>query len=581
MNKKPGCVHAEQCVEDSEHKGADQGGNKVGSKVAGQADSKAGDKARPLPAVAIRGYSFAYPAGAGEGEFNEKVLDAVDLRVEQGAFCVLVGATGSGKTTLLRSLKPELAPVGQATGSIEVLGYTLRAGSSNRPANPNSNPSANSGSNHSANPITPFESAQFIGYVMQDPAAQIVCDTVWHELAFGLENLGTDPDQMRRRVAETAHFFGIEPWVRSKTEDLSGGQKQLVNLAAVLALRPRLLLLDEPTAQLDPNAVKQFLFMLSRVNRELGITVIMATHSPEDVRAYATQRIDLGNPGQPGTFSQAKAALAPYFTQRCAQLAAAQPALEARDVHFRFDRHAPWVLRGVDFQVKRGSVHALVGGNGCGKTTLLRCLAGVLAPQRGRIRNAQADSQALLPQDPKALLVCDTVLEELTEWASRCGYGQAEAQDMAHRFALGDQLSRHPFDLSGGQQQKLAIAKLLLAKPEMLFLDEPTKGLDPASCADLSNIVKGLAQEGKTIVLVTHDLDFAFATADEVSMLFDGQLACTEPVQDFFANNLIYRPNAESRLFGLIAQSDAAQNAEPMQGQGEIESKSEGVDHGE
>lgn len=504
----------------------------------------------PVPAVRVSGYSFAYPSEEGDCRESCAVLNNVNLRVEQGAFCVFVGATGSGKTTLLRSLKPELAPVGESSGDIFVLGCALKPHKASCAADHPVNQPVDS----AASSITPLESAQLIGYVMQDPAAQIVCDTVWHELAFGLENLGVEPDQMRRRIAEVAHFFGIEPWIRSKTEDLSGGQKQLVNLAAVLALRPRVLLLDEPTAQLDPNAVKQFLFMLSRVNRELGITVVMATHSPEDLRPYATQRIDLSAPGPIGTFERAKAALSPYFDSRSTQLADADAALTARDVHFRFDRHASWVLRGVEFCVRQGSVHALVGGNGCGKTTLLRCLAGVLTPQRGRIDNKLAASQALLPQDPKALLVCDSVREELMEWASRCDYDEQAAHVMAQRFGLFDQLNRHPFDLSGGQQQKLAIAKLLLAQPRLLFLDEPTKGLDPASSADLSRIVKALAAEGKTIVLVTHDLDFAFATADEVSMLFDGELACTEPVQDFFEHNLIYRPNSVCRFFGQITE---------------------------
>ena len=508
----------------------------------------------PIPAVQVRDYSFAYPPEEGDCRESSAVLSNVNLCIEQGAFCVLVGATGSGKTTLLRSLKPELAPVGESSGDIFVLGRALKPHKASCAAGHQADQPVDS----AASSITPLESAQLIGYVMQDPAAQIVCDTVWHELAFGLENLGVEPDLMRRRIAEVAHFFGIEPWIRSKTEDLSGGQKQLVNLAAVLALRPRLLLLDEPTAQLDPNAVKQFLFMLSRVNRELGITVVIATHSPEDVRPYATQRIDLSAPGPIGAFNRAKAALSPYFDSRCAQLADAGVALTARDVHFRFDRHASWVLRGVEFRVRQGSVHALVGGNGCGKTTLLRCLAGVLTPQRGRIDNKLAASQALLPQDPKALLVCDSVREELMEWASRCDYDEQAAHVMAQRFGLSDQLKRHPFDLSGGQQQKLAIAKLLLAQPRLLFLDEPTKGLDPASSADLSRIVKALVAEGKTIVMVTHDLDFAFATADEVSMLFDGELACTEPVQDFFDNNLIYRPNSECRFFGQIAEDGAA-----------------------
>lgn len=221
-----------------------------------------------------------------------------------GAFCVVVGSTGSGKTTLLRSLKPELVPAGAYRGWARVLGR-VASGKGVR----------------GEQAFTALESAQSIGFVMQDPAAQIVCDTVWHELAFGLENVGMPQNEMRRRVAEVAHFFGIEPWVRKKTEDLSGGQKQIVNLASVLALRPRVLLLDEPTAQLDPNAVKQFLFLLGRVNRELGITVVVATHSPEDVEAYATQRIDLDASGAPAPRESAEAALVSRWEARAAACA--------------------------------------------------------------------------------------------------------------------------------------------------------------------------------------------------------------------------------------------------------------------
>lgn len=484
------------------------------------------------PAVLTENYSFAYPE-AGE-RTSGRVLDGVNLRVEQGSFCVLVGSTGSGKTTLLRSFKPELAPVGEGSGRVSVFGRPVFG-------------------EFALPPFTPRESAASIGYLMQDPSAQIVCDTVWHELAFGLENLGFPQDEMRRRVAEVAHFFGIEPWIRRKTEELSGGQKQLVNLAAVLALRPKLLLLDEPTAQLDPNAVKQFLFMLARVNRELGITVLMATHSPEDTVPYATQRIDLSSSGASASRKAAEAALAPRRAARAEQLRAAETALETRDLHYRFNRHDPWVLRGVNLCVARGSVHALVGGNGCGKTTLLRCLAGVLKPQRGGVSNSLARSQAMLPQDPKALFVCDSVFEELMEWSARCGYDQVAAREMAERFSLAEHSAKHPYDLSGGQQQKLALAKLLLANPQLLFLDEPTKGLDPASCAEVSRIVRGLADEGRTVVLVTHDLDFALVTADTVSMIFDGEATCTEPAEEFFANNLVYRPNEASRLFGEVA----------------------------
>lgn len=485
--------------------------------------------------VDVCGFSFAYP-GDGTDRDAVWVLRDVTLSVEEGSFCVLTGPTGCGKTTLLRSLKPELAPVGERAGHVDVLGIPLVIDGG------------------TADSMAPRDSAALIGYVMQDPDAQIVCDTVWHEIAFGLENIGMSQDAMRRRIAEVAHFLGIEPWMRANTETLSGGQKQLVNLAGVLALRPRLLLLDEPTAQLDPNARRLFLMALERVNRELGITVIMATHAPEDVERMATQRVEMGPIGEPGKRADVERALLARWGDRRALLNRSQPvpAIEAREVFFRYERTAPWVLRGVDVRVRQGSVHAFVGGNGCGKSTLLKVLSGIVKPQRGRLANALRASQAMLPQDPKTLFVCDSVAEELDEWRQRCGYAKADEAKMLERFGLAAHAAQHPYDLSGGQQQKLAFAKLLLTGARLLLLDEPTKGLDAQACADAVRIVRGLADEGRTVVLVTHDLDFAYACADEVSMLFDGEVACTQPTGDFFAENLVYRPNEESRLFGAL-----------------------------
>lgn len=495
--------------------------------------------------VEVEGYSFAYPAGEETANAStalpgsqepSRVFRDVSLEVDEGDFCVLVGPTGCGKSTLLRSLKPELAPVGTRAGGIRIMGRdVVRDG-------------------EVVQGFTLRESASSIGYVMQDPGAQIVCDTVWHELAFGLENLGMAQDEMRRRVAEVAHFFGIEPWVRSSTEALSGGQQQLVNLAAVLALRPKLLLLDEPTAQLDPNALKQFLFMLARVNKELGITVVMATHAPEDVASYATRVVELGAVGPMGTRREVEERLLRPRWSGAEEGAASrgEMALSVREAYFRYERTSPWVLRGMSLDVRRGSVHALVGGNGCGKSTLMRLMAGVLHPQRGSVKNALAHSQAMLPQDPKALFVCDTVAEELHEWSARCGYDAAAERGMLEHFGLAAHGGQHPYDLSGGQQQKLALAKLLLCEPQMLFLDEPTKGLDPSSCADAVHILRDLAAAGHTVVFVTHDLDFALVAADEVSMVFDGEIACTENAEAFFANNLVYRPNEASRLFGVV-----------------------------
>lgn len=528
-----------------------------------------------VPAVVVRDFGFQYPR-QGSADAREAVR-GVSFQVEQGAFCVMTGSTGSGKTTLLRCMKPELAPVGTRSGSLSVLGYEL-FGASGDGAHGMGTGAAERAVGDDLPVMSPLESAQSIGFVMQDPSAQIVCDTVWHELAFGLENIGMPQEQMRRRVAEVAHFFGIEPWIRSSTESLSGGQKQLVNLAAVLALRPRLLLLDEPTAQLDPNAVKQFVFLLSRVNRELGITVVMATHSPEDVEAHATQFVHLDNAVAAAPREQAARVLAPRRADRAARLAGGETAIGVRGLHYRFERKLSWVLRGIDLDIVQGSIHAIVGGNGCGKTTLLRCIAGVLKPQRGSMKNRLAGSQALLPQDPKALLVCDSVMEELMEWSGRCGYDHAQAMEAAHWFGLDELFDSHPYDLSGGQQQKLALAKLLLAKPRLLLLDEPTKGLDPYSSAGLFRIIRDLADQGTTIVLVTHDLDFAFVVADQISMLFDGEVACSEPAEEFLGNNLVYCPNAKSRLFGVVvAEVEVA--AEAKDAGSEVEAATMGVPH--
>ena len=476
-------------------------------------------------AVEARGLAFSYPGGT-------PVFQGLDWQVPAGAFLLMVGATGSGKTTLLRSLKPEIAPAGERAGMLRVFGTSLDAWSVG-------------------------DSAAGIGYVAQSPENQLVCDTVWHELAFGLENLGVPQDVMHRRVAEVAHFFGIEPWMRRATADLSGGQKQMVNLAGVLAMQPRLLLLDEPTAQLDPVAEKNFLHALFRINRELGITVVVATHAPEAMADYATGCVCLDEGRmRPLALEEVRrgwVASAPSVpASAAARVSAPSPScvLEARDAYFRYAKDADWVLRGLDLAVMRAGIHAVVGGNGCGKSTLLRVLAGALRPERGRAKNACADAQALLPQDPKALFACDTVLEELREWERRCGYGDAAVDAAARRFGLEGLLDRHPYDLSGGQQQKLAFAKVLLTDPALL-LDEPTKGLDAPSKCEVAHALVSCANEGRTVVMVTHDLAFASLVADDVSLLFDGEMACTEPARQFFAGNLFYRPAPDGfvRLF--------------------------------
>ena len=478
-----------------------------------------------VKAIEARGFAFRYPESTAS-------IGPLDWTVEEGAFQLLVGATGSGKTTLLSSCKPAIAPAGERAGALRAFG---------RPVDE----------------LDAREAAATVGYVAQSPENQIVCDSVWHELAFGLENLGVEQDEMRRRVAEVAHFFGIEPWFRRSVAELSGGQKQMTTLAGTLAMQPRLLLLDEPTAQLDPVAEKNFLHALFRVNRELGITVVVATHAPEAMAEYATDMVEL----REGTLIRCfepRAGVSAFRRSESVPVAPASAqddeaayAVSLHDIHLRYARDADWVLRGCDLRVTAGSIHAVVGGNGCGKSTLLRAIAGVVKPERGRVENCLAARQALLPQDPKTLFVCDTVAEELREWQANCGYDNAAIDGVLARFGLDARVSNHPYDLSGGQQQLLAFAKLLLADPDLLLLDEPTKGLDAPSKLLVARTLCDLAQAGATVVLATHDLTFAALVADAATMLFDGEAVCTEPAAAFFAGNLFYRPteDAFSRLW--------------------------------
>ena len=509
-----------------------------------------------MAAISYNGFSFTFP------QANAPVAGPLDWDVPEGSFSLLIGATGSGKTTLLRCAKPELAPRGQRTGTVLVCGEDAAG-------------------------LSVAQSVAKVGYVAQSPETQLVCSSVWHQMAFGLENLGIAQGEMRRRVAEVAHFFGMEPWFQADVNALSGGQKQLLNLASVLVMQPRILLLDEPTAQLDPVAERNFLHALFRLNRELGFTVVVATHAPEAMVGYAThafkleggtvEQVPVGAFAQVGGDGMADARLgsAPPVGAGDVRPAGAgdaggalpagaggvsaagtgsvrratyvptrggQPVLRLNDVHFRYSRSSAPVLRGLDLEVEPRSIHALVGGNGSGKSTLLRVAAGVHKPQRGKAENTLRLQQALLPQDPKALFACDTVAEELREWQRACGYGESEVEEALAFCGLQQRTGVHPYDLSGGQQQLLALQKLLLTKPRLLLLDEPTKGLDTESrCAVASALVRARAQ-GVTVVLASHDLSFVRSVAGQVTMIFDGQAACTQGTVKFFQQNLFYRP---------------------------------------
>lgn len=461
-------------------------------------------------ALAYDDVTFRYPGSHGD------VLSGVSMAVPAGAFALLVGGTGSGKSTLLSLAKPQIAPAGDRAGQVRVFGR----------------------------PVDELDGAEAceVGYVFQDPDNQIVCDSVWHEMAFGLENLGTPQGEMRRRVAEVSYFFGMGPWFHSDTDALSGGRKQLLALASTLVMQPRVLLLDEPTAQLDPIAARNFLHALFRVNRELGCTVVVATHEPEPMVDYATCAFELVDGAVRAVENLGRFKCEATLAERGALCDANAPAaVSARGAWFRYGRDDDWVLRGLDLEVRQGEMHALVGGNGCGKSTLLALIAGTRRAQRGEVRSA-ISAKAMLPQDPKALFAEERVDEELMEWAHIGGYGADEVQAMMGELGLADRAGLHPYDLSGGQRQMLALGKLLLVHPRLLLLDEPTKGLDRAAREHVAGMIEAARRDGVTVIVSTHDLAFVRCVADRVSLMFDGELACTEPVGEFFRNNLFYRP---------------------------------------
>ena len=500
----------------------------------------------------IQDLNFSYPT-----QGDKKTLDGVSLSIQPGEYIVLCGKSGSGKTTLLRQLKTVLAPFGKKSGKILFNGIPL-------------------------DQVSHREQSAKIGYVMQNPDDQIVTDKVWHELAFGLESLGCDQTTMRSRVAEMACYFGIQDWFHKEVSTLSGGQKQLLNLASIMAMQPEILILDEPTSQLDPIAASDFLNTVRKINTELGTTVIITEHRLEDIFPYADRaivmdsgkiladdtpsnigkllyqqendmfsamptpvRVFYGAEGQgecPLTVRQGRQWLSktqanPTVTSlpEKTTIANTTSALSLKDLWFRYEKDGPDILRGVSAEVPTGILYALVGGNGAGKSTALKAICGICRPYRGKVK-VHAGSIAMLPQDPKSLFVKKTVREELEEM-TREGEKIAEISALCEIDGL---LDSHPYDLSGGEQQRTALAKVLLTNPRLLLLDEPTKGIDSFFKEKLADILCKLKKQGVTVIMVSHDVEFCAKHADMVSMFFDGQILTTDTPRRFFGGNSFY-----------------------------------------
>lgn len=526
----------------------------------------------------ITDLSFTYPTE------SVPALQNVSLSIEAGSFTVLCGRSGCGKSTLLRQLKPILQPHGTQTGTILFEGKSLSS-------------------------LSQREQSARIGFVLQNLDAQLVTDKVWHELAFGLESLGLSTPVIRRRVAEIASFFGIQNWFYKPVCELSGGQKQLVNLASVMALEPSVLLLDEPTSQLDPIAATDFLSTLGRINRELGTTIILSEHRLEDALALSTNvvflergrildtgtasevgsrlkaagsdmfsampvpmRIYAGVPNDlpcPVTVAQGRQWLEAFSeTHPLCPVTPATPsekregpaAVELDEAFFRYDKQSPDVVKALTLRAYPGELLAILGGNGTGKSTTMGLISGIHRAYCGKVSVLGTAPQevsgkiALLPQDPQTLFVKNTVIEDLLSVLDDAPRDRrkALALEKARLCELMELLERHPYDLSGGEQQRAALCKVLLREPEVLLLDEPTKGLDAEFKRVFARIIRRLCARGVCVIMVSHDAEFCASYASRCAMFFDGAIVAEGTPREFFSSGSFYTTSASRMARGLL-----------------------------
>ena len=529
-------------------------------------------------AVHIKNLEFTY------ANMEVSSIREINLALERGSFTCICGPSGCGKTTLLRNLKPSITPHGLRSGTIEIMGKSVERFEGN-----------------------PGEEAQTIGYVLQNPENQIVTDKVWHELAFGLENLGLPTETIRLRIAEIASFFGIQSWFDKDVSELSGGQKQLLNLAAVMVMQPEILILDEPTSQLDPIAAVDFLDAVKKINNDIGTTVIITEHRLDNVVSISDRLVVIDNgeivvnsepysavsrlaevshpmflamPNPAQVYESAMSRLNECETecfddrtkypniplnvregrqwldhimagvpikfdrvQRKETINSSEIKLHIKDLWFRYERDSKDIIKGLDFEAYKGEILAIIGGNGTGKTTLLSILAGMRKPYRGRC-NINGDTTALLPQNPQTLFVRDTVREELLEALEDLDLKATDSNlkiaEISELLEIADIMDKHPYDISGGEQQRVALGKVLLLNPDLLLMDEPTKGIDNLLKNKLGELLRKLSAEGKTIIFVSHDIEFCSRFASRCMMFFDGGISGEGTPANLFAGNNFY-----------------------------------------
>ena len=502
----------------------------------------------------LKNLSFTYNGS------DRKALNDINLTINSGDFLLLIGESGCGKTTLLKMLKRELTPYGQTDGEIFYKRKKIED-------------------------IDLRDSASQIGFIMQDPDAQIVTDKVYSELAFGLENLGYDSKVIRAKVSEFATYFGLLKSFEQSTFTLSGGQKQLLNLAAVMTMNPEVIILDEPTAQLDPISALEFINTLKRLNDDFGTTVIIAEHHLQEIFPTASRvayiedgRLsEIGPPREIGTklkgkkIEQTLPSAVRIFNalngaEECSitvkegraflsdkfdgdnyisinKLKPAEKIIECKDIWFRYERKSADILKGCDLTVNKGEIYALLGENGSGKSTLMSIINGALKPYRGKV--SRPKRVAYLPQNPKNIFVTDKVTDDLKQI-------DISYKELSIRLNIDHILTHHPYDLSGGELQRAALCKILLTDPEVLLLDEPTKGLDTFAKNNLGELLHSFTDSGKTVVIVTHDLEFAALYASRCGLLFDGIITSENLTNPFFTSNNFYTTSVARMSKGIV-----------------------------
>ncbi|MGL4106542.1 ABC transporter ATP-binding protein [Clostridium sp. LP20] len=528
--------------------------------------------------IKIEELNFTYPLK------EKKALDNINLSIENGDFLVICGKSGCGKSTLLRHLKTTLTPHGTLTGDIKYEGVDL-------------------------NQVNQRTQAGEIGFVLQNPDNQIVTDKVWHEVAFGLESLGYDNETIRLRVAEMTSYFGIQEWFLKDVTELSGGQKQLLNLASIMAMNPKILILDEPTSQLDPIAASEFLETIKKINMDLGITIVMTEHRLEEVFPMADRIIVMEegrvivddspeNVGEElskvkndmftslptpmkvylGLDSKLKCPItvrdgrgwlnkiikkenirSEYEPQKDRKKEG-EPIIRLKDIWFKYGKNSSDILKNLSLNVYKGEVYSIVGGNGTGKTTTLSIISGINKAYRGKVfikgkeinkystKELFNNNLGVLPQNPQSLFVKKTIKLDLMEVLFYSDISEKEKEDrvieVARLVDIEGLLSMHPYDLSGGEQQKAALAKILLLNPQIILLDEPTKGIDNHYKMKLGSIINKLKESGVTIIMVTHDIEFAAMYSDTCGMFFNGNIVTSSEPKKFFGGNNFYTTSA-------------------------------------